>query len=157
MYTLWALYYYMYGTRMHACVPSLLFFGVHVPSLTAVSYVIWFGDPRLRKRELPSSLCPFLFLFFYGLRRDDNRHTHTLYQYLSIYRCCCLPNPGPLSQRYRMRFGSVTLGCGRESCLPLSVLFLFFLWSQTGRQQTHAHAVPVPVYLPLLLSTEPGQ
>ena len=45
------------------CFPS--FFGVRIPSLTAAPYAIWFGDPRLRKRELPSSLCPF-FVFLWS-------------------------------------------------------------------------------------------
>ena len=61
-YTLWALYYYMYGTRMH-----------------------------------------IMFLPFHFL-------------------ACAFP----LSQRYRMRFGSVTLGCGRESCRPSSLFFFLF-------------------------------
>ena len=90
---------------VQACMCSFpSFFGVRIPSLTAVSYAIWFGDPRLRKRELPSSLCPF---FFNSLRWDDNRHTHTLYQYLSIYCWCCQPNPGSKQNRLRIISGEI--------------------------------------------------
>ena len=62
---------------------SCFLFGVRIPRLTAVPYAIWFGDPRLRKRELPASLCPFF--LFHGLRWDGDRHTLTLYPVYSFY------------------------------------------------------------------------
>ena len=61
----------------------------------------------------------------------------------------------PLSQRYRIRFGSVTLVCGRKSCLPLSVLFFVF-YGLRWDDNKHVHAITVPVYLLLLLSPNPG-
>ena len=68
----------LYVRYTHAYVPSLYFFGVRIPSLTAVPYAIWFGDPRLRKRELQA----FLSVFFFFLMVSDGltADTHTVYQ-----------------------------------------------------------------------------
>ena len=65
---------------------------------------------------------------------NDTHYVHTMGVILLYVRYTHACGPSrfflacafPLSQRYRMRFGSVTLGCGRESCLPLFALFICF-------------------------------
>ena len=75
---------------------SLLFFGVRILSLTApsaVPFVVWFGDPRLRKRELDLPLsCLFLPIFFVSMVPDGmTTDTHAVPVYplsaaVAVYR-----------------------------------------------------------------------
>ena len=80
---------------MHVKLPSF-FSAVRILSLTApsaVPFAVWFGDPRLRKRELDLPLsCFFLPIFFVSMVSDGmTTDTHAVPVYplsaaVAVYR-----------------------------------------------------------------------